>query len=437
MKNTNKFALFYLISFLSIVLTSCSDSNKGTVGNNPTSSPIPVPELQLSPATSYDFGTITQGNTASPLELTLTNNGTSRLEIASITLSDMNNFQLDTTTGTNACGTASPAIDAGSNCTVEFSFTPTQAGTFPATVDIPSNDSNSPQQLSLTGTSEAVAPVMNVTINQVELGCPTVTAFVSVTDQGGFPIEGLGFNDFTIEEDTTTVGKPDTSDHVAVVTKPISIALVMDNSGSMSSIDIDESNRSALEIVEQLGTSDAVEIIKFDRDVEVVQTFTSNKQLLRDAINNTSLDGDGTSLFDAIQQAVNDTELQSTERKAIIVITDGANNNKNSTTGVQDVIDNAQTKDIPVFAIALGGDVDLATLQQISDGTSAELYEADVAQNLRTVIDQQLSEVLFIDQYVLTYTSVNTGAGTHSLTVQASKTGGFSGSDSRDVAQCP
>lgn len=426
-----RYSTILLFSLVSFALASCSGSgsNNTVTGNNA------VPKLVISPQSAFNYGAITEGNSASPLEVTLTNNGNRRLDVSSIMLSDMTNYQLNTSTGANSCGTASPAIDAGSSCTVEINFNPTQTGTFPSTVEITSNDSDSPHQLSITGTSEAVAPVMNVTINQVDLAtCPTVTAFVSVTDQNSFPIDGLTINDFTVLEDNASVGSLSDTDQVDVVTKPISIALVMDYSSSMTDIDEAEMESSAIDIVNRLAVDDEVEIIKFDKTVHIEQTFTTNKTDLVTAINS-DLNNTGTALYDAIQQAVDDTVLRSNDRKAVIVITDG--NDNNSTETLNDIIADASSKVIPVFVVALGNNIDLVDLGMITSGTSAELYESDVAQNLDTIIEQQLSEVLFTDQYVLVYTSLNTGSGTHTLEVQATKTGGFSGSDSRVITQCP
>ena len=211
---------------------------------------------------------------------------------------------------------------------------------FTATLDISSNDPGAIKQVPLSATSEPLNN-LNVTINQVELAaCPEVVAYVSVTDQADFPVDGLLAADFTITEGGASVGMPSDTSFVGEVTEPISIALVMDNSSSMEDIDIAEMNRSALNIIGQLAPLDEVEIIKFDRQVYVEQVFTSDQALLTAAINQVR-DGSGTALYDALQQAIDDTANQATKRKAVIVITDG--NDNSSAAGINDIISDAET----------------------------------------------------------------------------------------------
>lgn len=419
----------FLFILFSTGLSGCSDAETNvTVGS-------PPPSLQTSPAIDYKFGTVTVGNLASPLEVLISNNGTQRLDISSISLSDTINFQLDMMNGTDPCLTASPALAAGESCTIEIAFQPTQTGDFTATLDITSNDPDALKQIPLIAASEPVNTSLNVTINQVELAaCPEVVAYVSVTDHADFPVEGLLVADFTITEGGAPVGMPADTSFVGEVTEPISIALVMDNSTSMEDIDIAEMDRSALNIIGQLSPLDEVEIIKFDEQVYIEQEFTSDQDLLIAAINQVR-DSAGTALYDALQKAVDDTASQTSKRKAVIVITDG--NDNSSTAGVNDIIANTETKGIPVFVIALGNNINIAPLQMITTGSSGEFYEADVAQNLRTILQQQLTEVLFTDQYILSYISSSTGGAVSDLTVDATMTGGFSGTDSRQIMLCP
>lgn len=428
MKNLQQIAHGILFAFFSIAISGCSEISDFEIV-------APPPAVQISPLTNFDFGMITEGNMASPLEILITNIGTTRLDVSSIALSDATNFQLNTMTGTKPCGTLSPVLLKGESCTIEIAFQAVQTGTLTATIDITSNDPNSPKQLTLTGTSEPVDISLNVTINQVELAaCPQVTAFVSVTDQGNFPIEGLLAADFTITEDSTPVGIPTDSSFVGEVTEPISIALVMDNSSSMQDIDIAEMDKAAIKIIEQLSPLDEAEIIKFDRLVYLEQAFTSDKALLIAAIN-TVRDSSGTALYDAVQDAVDHTANQISNRKAVIVITDG--NDNDSTASLNGIIANAETKGIPVFVVALGNNINISALQMIAAGTSGEFYEADVAQNFRTILQQQVSEVLFTDQYILSYDSSSTGGSVVNLTIDATMLGGFTGGDSRQIMLCP
>ena len=153
----------------------------------------------------------------------------------------------------------------------------------------------------------------------------------------------------------------------------------------------------------------------------------------------TEVGSGGTALYDAVQIAITDTKDQLTERKAVIVITDGKDKDS-ATATLGDVINDAQAEGIPIFVIALG-DFDQTTidtvLKPMADDTSGELYEADVAQNFSTIIEQQLTEVLFADQYILNFVSGSGGSGTVDLTIDVDNSGGLTGTDLKTVTSCP
>lgn len=433
MTKFQKLTLSIIFTFFSINMSGCWD------GKTTVSSP---PAILVSPALDFDFGTVTEGNMASPLEVIITNIGAESLLITEIAILDIDNFQLDTMGGTNPCTMTSPLLVAGDSCTIEVTFSPATFSAFPTyiatTLTINSNDPSAPSKvLNIAGTSEQVSSSLNVTINQVDTATCNAIAYVSVTDQSNFPVEGLLATDFTITEGMTDVGVP-TSSTVGDVIEPISIAIVMDNSSSMADIDIAEMNKAALEVVAQLNPTDQAEIIKFDKAILLKQTFTSDKNLLAAAID-TTFDGSGTALYDTLLVAISDFGLIP-GRRAIIVITDGANSTPTTAT-VTDITDDAQAKGIPIFVIALGNidPNDLANvLGPIANDSSGELYEADVAQNFRTIIEQKLTEILFVDQYILNYTSGSTGIGTAvNLTIGVDNLGGLSGTDSKSVPSCP
>ena len=96
----------------------------------------------------------------------------------------------------------------GDLCTVEVAFEPASTGTFTASLQIASNDRSSPvTSVPILGASEPVA-ALTVRINQLQSACSIngsnqVTAYVSVTDQGGYPVTGLLDPNFTVTQGTT------------------------------------------------------------------------------------------------------------------------------------------------------------------------------------------------------------------------------------------
>lgn len=422
-----------LFLLLPIAFLGCS----GGGGDDPPPPRPPRPIIEVLPS-SYDFGTVTADNSPAALEVEIQNNGSLALTVFDIFLSDTTNFALDLTGGLNSCDTASSTIPAGSNCTFEVNFAPGSDGEFDAVLTIESDDSTSPTiNVPLSGIREPIS-ALNVRINQVEstelCPSPVVTAYVSVTDQGGYPVVGLTQNDFSVTEAGGYEGKPTNVSFVSNAAT-ISVALVMDYSWSISKLqdNVDDMEESAAYFVDQLKVDDEAEIIKFSDNFDVVQAFTSNKDDLKAAINAPYPDG-VTDLYDAVYQAVDDTAARSKDRRAVIVVTDGVNDFDTYT--LSDVINNANIKGVPIFTVGIG-QVNSAILTQMADDTGGQFYKAITPDNLRTIY-QQLANVLFENQYILTYNS-DLGAGvTANLTIEATEaTSGATGNDTKGVTPCP
>ena len=241
---------------------------------------------------------------------------------------------------------------------------------------------------------------LNLTFNQIDAsGFPTIDCYVTVTDDQGNPISGLNESNFTVKEDGHTES-PITVTPMGAGAVPIAVALVIDRSGSMGLQPLDDAKTAAITFVNQMGSNDKAAVISFSSDVRVDQPFTSDKSLLINAINSLT-SGGFTAMYDAVIKAVNQTNTQ-TGRKAIILMTDGADNASSSS--LQDAINTAVQSNIPVFTIGLGLTAE-QDLQQIADSTGGRYYYAPSSSDLQQIyqlISQQLQ-----NQYKITYTTHN------------------------------
>jgi VCBS repeat protein/centrosomal CEP192-like protein/pre-peptidase/ASPM-SPD-2-Hydin domain-containing protein len=101
--------------------------------------------VELTPA-SLTFGSIKVGTKSSAKKVTLTNKGTTKLSITSITITGTNSGDF---TQTNTCGTG---IGAGATCSISVAFKPTATGARSASVSVKDNGGGSPQSVALSGT---------------------------------------------------------------------------------------------------------------------------------------------------------------------------------------------------------------------------------------------------------------------------------------------
>ena len=234
---------------------------------------------------------------------------------------------------------------------------------------------------------------------------------------------------------------PTSVTYVDQVNKPIAIAAVMDNSGSLTKqpVAFADMKTGFSNLIGAMGATDIAQVMKFATDYEITQPFTSNKTLLQTAINAPFNKGELTLLYDTVYKAVDDTALQTTFRRAVIVATDGIDEGPTvgvplSTHTLPQVIANAQAKNVAIFTIGIGSSVNATALGQMASSTGGIFYQASASQNLATIY-QQLSSLLFDRQYVVTFTVTGAPASTNPVTIAATS-GGVSGNATKSVTTC-
>jgi VWFA-related protein len=286
-------------------------------------------------------------------------------------------------------------------------------------------------QTDTTPTNEDPAAEMTLSINQLSQdSCPYVKAYVSVTDATGQPLAALTADDFSI----FAGGEP--AEGVKVqwapeVFAPVSVAFVLDYSGSMDVDAVEKMEAAAADFVDRMAAEDWGEVIKFSILGEIVQAFTPNKEALKTAIGDAwALSGSATMLYDAVQRAVADT-AQRGSRRAVLAITDGIDNASQST--LDEVIAFAGEKNVPVFTIGLN-EADTESLAQLAAGTGGRYFYAPDPNALADIYLQLAS--LLEQQYVISYRSGAASDVDHTLEVMAESDGQVAG-DILRVDGCP
>lgn len=144
-----------------------------------------------------------------------------------------------------------------------------------------------------------------------------VTIPVSVLDRDGRFIAGLGQQDFHIYED----GAEQKIEYFASVEQPFTVILMLDVSNS-TEFKIDEIQDAAIAFVNQLRPVDRVMVMSFDEQVHVLSPVTNNRAVLTNAIRQADFGG-GTSLYEAVDKAINQELVKIEGRKAVVLFSDG------------------------------------------------------------------------------------------------------------------
>jgi Ca-activated chloride channel family protein len=127
---------------------------------------------------------------------------------------------------------------------------------------------------------------------------------------------------------------------------PVSIALVIDNSGSMYK-KRPSVNKSALDLIEASNPQDQAFVVNFSDEAFIDQDFTSDVSKLRDGLSHIDSRG-GTALYDAVvasaDHLVNDAKRP---KQVLVIITDGEDNA--STLNLEQTIRRVQELSGPVI----------------------------------------------------------------------------------------
>jgi VWFA-related protein len=321
------------------------------------------------------------------------------------------------------------SIPAQGSCSIAIQLTPTSQADYTDTLTIPSNDSTqNPLTVALSGKGR----VLDARINQIKTdGCGLgfLRLLVSVTGLAGIPRTGLAPPNFELYENG--VLKNFILDNTANV--PISVGLVLDYSGSLSSGDRTAIQDAAKSFVDTLAPGDEVGVIKFALTIGQNTPFSTDLNSVKNAID-LPYQGDtgGTILYDALLTAIDDTALRN-DRRAIIVFSDG--NDEESTSTLAAVIDQANLKGVPIFAIAYTNATapKPEVMQQLAQETGGEYFAAPSSSDL-AVIYPKISTILS-EQYLIEFTTSSSGGTTVSVDVLVTD-GPDLGEDSRDGTGC-
>jgi len=169
---------------------------------------------------------------------------------------------------------------------------------------------------------------------------------VSVLDKDGRPVDGLKQENFQVFEDKVQQTIK-TFRHEDI---PLSVGLVIDNSGSMRN-KRERVNSAALAFARESNPDDETFIDNFDDSAYLEQYFTGSIGDLVDALDNIDARGE-TALYDAIYLSADHLKSGKKDKKAILLITDGEDNvSKYKFDKVFDTL--RQSKGVTLYAIGL------------------------------------------------------------------------------------
>lgn len=237
--------------------------------------------------------------------------------------------------------------------------------------------------------------VLRQNVDEVVLNC-------TVVNKHGQVVNGLTQKDFEVWED----GIPQPVTSVTHGDLPVSMGILIDNSGSMSNKQaaVDEA---ALDLVRASNAQDEAFIVNFSDEAYLDQGFTSNIQLLERGLSHAEARG-GTALYDAIVASADELARDAKHPKQVLlVVTDGEDDASMLT--LQQAIERVQALHGPeIYAIGLlyddsGPEVRRArqALEMLTQQTGGLAYFPHSLQDVSTIASEVARDIR--DQYTVAY----------------------------------
>ena len=198
----------------------------------------------------------------------------------------------------------------------------------------------------------------------VNVDSAIVRVNIGVVDQRGRPITSLNRPSFSVYED----GVKQEISHFELSSAPFSVVMMLDMSGSTKSFRQNIA-LSAARFMDALAPQDRVAVIEFYDKVNLLNDFTTDRRTIAHSISAANGAGN-TNLFKGLELALEKLGKEGNRRKAIVVLTDGADTN-------------AKNKDRDL-------------LSQLSEADMGSAIKPEANSELIRILDALLSEIVLI-----------------------------------------
>lgn len=209
---------------------------------------------------------------------------------------------------------------------------------------------------------QEVSPDEVISVNTTEVMIP-----VTVRDGSGRLVNDLTRTDFRVFENEREQPLSD----LALRQVPVDVILMVDASSSVAT-NLDDFRRAAEGFADRLTEDDRIALIKFDDRVELLQDWTHSRFQLRRALNRIE-PGMFTRFNDALMLAAREQFGQTKSRRAIIILSDGIDSGRGSSTleaAVQALL-RAQVSVYVVSNTEISRAAKRAELDQLTGGTDS------------------------------------------------------------------
>jgi len=236
-----------------------------------------------------------------------------------------------------------------------------------------------------------------------------VVCHTSVVDKSGHLVTTLGKDAFTVFEN----GVPQEIKQFKREDVPVSMGLIIDNSGSMRDKRA-KVEAAALALAKDSNPEDEVFVVNFNDeaflDLPHGKDFTSDVKELEEALSRIDSRG-GTAMRDAIRMSIDHLkEKAHKDKKVLVVVTDG--NDNSSVVTLENLVKAAQQSEVLIYGVGILGEEERReaaraqrALKALAEATGGEAYFPKELADVDKIAHQVARDIR--NQYTIEYTPSN------------------------------
>jgi len=240
---------------------------------------------------------------------------------------------------------------------------------------------------------------------KISVSVSSVVLHATVENHKGAAVSGLGKEDFQVYED----GALQQLEYYSHEDIPVTVGLVLDNSGSMRP-KRDDVIVAALAFARSSNPQDQMFVVNFNEHVSfglpANMPFTDQPAQLQAALSTFKADGE-TALYDALAFALEHLKMGNRDKKVLIVVSDGGDNA--SKYKLSQILAMAGKSDAIIYTIGIYTDEDPDkkpdALQQLSKATGGEAFFPQTIHDVVPTCEQIAHDIR--EQYTLAYAPAN------------------------------
>lgn len=240
----------------------------------------------------------------------------------------------------------------------------------------------------------------------IKINVDLVVLHATVQDRKRLVVSGLGKEEFQVYEDGV-LQQIDSFSHEDI---PVTIGLIIDNSGSMRPKRA-EVIAAALAFAHSSNSKDQFFLVNFNEKVSfglpANLPFTDHRAELEVALSKIVTAG-MTALYDAVASALNHLKKGNRDKQALIIISDGADNA--SLHSLAQIMTLAKESEAIIYAIGLyekdDPDRNTRSLKQLAAATGGAAYFPASVQDVLPLCEKIAHDIR--NQYTISYTPTNT-----------------------------